>query len=493
MPFKILFADDNMTAQNTGRKLLTDAGYNVVPVSNGAAALKKFASENPDLLVLDVFMPGYSGLEVCEKVKAQANVPVVLTYSKMEPFRAEDGERVHADAAVAKPLDDLVATVARLTANLVPKPQPEKSAQKSNAEVAAPEPPKIQTQPEFAPVLEPDPHAEEHTVSLSPAESHFESNEPSIAVHEPGVSLEPPAAEPNPQPVVDLQPATTDFALVFEAATAASLATASEAQPEPQGEAGNDPLIGFGQRSGFIATSVADVPAFGAAYVAHSPAAALAPVLSSMQSGDSEAVATAVLTAPQDPVETSQPEAPPESWWTAEPLPESAAAEAGVALQPVGESQSNEEPNPVDLFAVFAQLTGAAEPDARSESEPVAQLATAEEMTRELSLATSLDFVPAEPEPNAAPTELPDLAMISDSAQTPAPLQNEVVVAPVEPPTYATPAAPSSPLAPTSKDQLEAQAAAAPNNEEVSAAVERVFARFKDSLLSEILRELAAK
>src|SRR6202158_5879496 len=62
---KILLADDSVTAQNMGRKILTDAGYEVVTVNNGSAALKKILEQKPDLIVMDVYMPGYSGLEVC--------------------------------------------------------------------------------------------------------------------------------------------------------------------------------------------------------------------------------------------------------------------------------------------------------------------------------------------------------------------------------------------------------------------------------------------
>ena len=64
---KVLLADDNITAQRMGCKILSDAGYSVVPVSNGAAAVKKIASEKPELIILDVYMPGYTGLEVCER------------------------------------------------------------------------------------------------------------------------------------------------------------------------------------------------------------------------------------------------------------------------------------------------------------------------------------------------------------------------------------------------------------------------------------------
>ena len=119
MALKILLADDSMTAQNMGKKILTEAGYEVVAVSNGAQAVKKIASEKPDLAVLDVFMPGYTGVEVCERVKkAQetAHMPVLLTVGKMEPFKPEEGTRAGADGLVVKPFEasDLLAAIKKI-------------------------------------------------------------------------------------------------------------------------------------------------------------------------------------------------------------------------------------------------------------------------------------------------------------------------------------------------------------------------------------------
>lgn len=108
MALKILLADDSMTAQNMGKKILTDAGYEVVAVSNGAAAVKKIAEISPHLCILDIYMPGYTGLEVCEKVKsssATARMPVLLTVGKMEPYKPEEGARVRADGVIVKPFE----------------------------------------------------------------------------------------------------------------------------------------------------------------------------------------------------------------------------------------------------------------------------------------------------------------------------------------------------------------------------------------------------
>ena len=127
MARKILLADDSVTAQNMGRKILADAGYDVVTVNNGSAALKRIAELKPDLIVLDVYMPGYSGLEVCQRVKdadETAHIPVLLTVGKLEPFKAEEARRVRADAHIVKPFEasELLTAITRLEDRMVPQP-----------------------------------------------------------------------------------------------------------------------------------------------------------------------------------------------------------------------------------------------------------------------------------------------------------------------------------------------------------------------------------
>lgn len=129
MARKILLADDSVTAQNMGRKILTDAGYEVLTVNNGSAALKRIAEVHPDLIVLDVYMPGYSGLEVCQRIKdsrESAQIPVLLTVGKLEPFKQEEARRVRADAFIIKPFEatELLAALGKLEDKL---PPPERS------------------------------------------------------------------------------------------------------------------------------------------------------------------------------------------------------------------------------------------------------------------------------------------------------------------------------------------------------------------------------
>ena len=128
MARKILLADDSVTAQSMGRRILSEAGYEVVTVNNGSAALKKIAEQPPDLLILDVYMPGYGGLEVCQRLKSAeetSRIPVLLTVGKLEPFKAEEARRVRADAYLVKPFEasELLAALVKLEDKIVPRAQ----------------------------------------------------------------------------------------------------------------------------------------------------------------------------------------------------------------------------------------------------------------------------------------------------------------------------------------------------------------------------------
>ncbi len=119
MPLRILLADDSSTAQKMAQKFLEGAGHEVIAVSNGAQALKKIKAEKLDLAILDIFMPGYSGLEVCDKIRVvdeTANLPVILTVGKMEHHSPGDAERVKAEGVIIKPFEekDLLAAVKKI-------------------------------------------------------------------------------------------------------------------------------------------------------------------------------------------------------------------------------------------------------------------------------------------------------------------------------------------------------------------------------------------
>ena len=119
MPRKILLADDSVTAQNMGKKILADAGYEVITVSNGSAALKKVNELLPEIVVLDVYMPGYSGLEVCKLLRENrqtSEIPILLTVGKLEPFKSEEALKARANAFIVKPFEatELLAVIRKI-------------------------------------------------------------------------------------------------------------------------------------------------------------------------------------------------------------------------------------------------------------------------------------------------------------------------------------------------------------------------------------------
>lgn len=112
---RVLVADDEVEIANLVSFVLEDAGFEVTPVYSGSDALETALRERPDLVVLDVMMPGLDGREVSRRLKESvqtSRIPVVL-------FSAAnvDLATTTADAFLAKPfdLDVLVAQASRLT------------------------------------------------------------------------------------------------------------------------------------------------------------------------------------------------------------------------------------------------------------------------------------------------------------------------------------------------------------------------------------------
>src|SRR5882757_66624 len=102
-----------------GKKILSDAGYEVITVSNGSAALKKVNELLPDIVVLDVYMPGYSGLEVCKLLRDNRQteeIPILLTVGKLEPFKSDEALKARANAFIVKPFEatELLAVIRKI-------------------------------------------------------------------------------------------------------------------------------------------------------------------------------------------------------------------------------------------------------------------------------------------------------------------------------------------------------------------------------------------
>ncbi len=75
---KVLVADDDAELRELIAFTLSQAGYLVIKASDGAAAVRLCAEESPDLAVLDINMPGLSGFQACEAIRARSRVPVMM-------------------------------------------------------------------------------------------------------------------------------------------------------------------------------------------------------------------------------------------------------------------------------------------------------------------------------------------------------------------------------------------------------------------------------
>src|SRR5688572_1384915 len=115
----ILVAEDDPHLRNLLDLLLTDAGYNVVTVANGADAVRVAFERAVDLLVLDVRMPGMGGVDACRAYReGGGTAPVVLVTGRPRPEVEAAVEACGAAAFIPKPFNitDVLETVARLVA-----------------------------------------------------------------------------------------------------------------------------------------------------------------------------------------------------------------------------------------------------------------------------------------------------------------------------------------------------------------------------------------
>ncbi len=100
---RILVVDDDKSIRTLLRRLLTTEGYVVEEAPDGATALKRIATEPPDLLLLDIMMPGQDGLDVLQALRRTSDVPVILLTAKDDEADRVLGFRFGADDYVTKP------------------------------------------------------------------------------------------------------------------------------------------------------------------------------------------------------------------------------------------------------------------------------------------------------------------------------------------------------------------------------------------------------
>ena len=100
---RVLVVDDDETVRDVVRRYLEVAGFTVDMAGDGAEGLAKFAAGSPDLVVLDVMMPGLNGLEVCKRLRQVSQVPIVMLTALGEEEDRIAGLELGADDYVTKP------------------------------------------------------------------------------------------------------------------------------------------------------------------------------------------------------------------------------------------------------------------------------------------------------------------------------------------------------------------------------------------------------
>ena len=114
---KILIVDDDQNICELLRLYLAKEGYETLIAHDGEKALELFEQNKPNMVLLDVMMPRMDGWEVCRRIRAQGNTPIIMLTAKGETFDKVLGLELGADDYVVKPFDSK-EVVARIKAVL---------------------------------------------------------------------------------------------------------------------------------------------------------------------------------------------------------------------------------------------------------------------------------------------------------------------------------------------------------------------------------------
>ena len=110
---KVLVVDDDSNICELLRLYLEKNGFSVITCADGKSAVDIEKKEKPDIMLLDIMLPGYDGWQVCREVRKSSNVPIIMITAKSETFDKILGLELGADDYVSKPFDakEVVARV----------------------------------------------------------------------------------------------------------------------------------------------------------------------------------------------------------------------------------------------------------------------------------------------------------------------------------------------------------------------------------------------
>jgi DNA-binding response OmpR family regulator len=114
----VLVAEDDAHTRNGLKEILQSEGYRVVLASNGKEALSLFERESPDIVCLDVMMPGMDGYEVCRRIRGHdPTVPILFISAKSEEIDKVLGLELGGDDFIVKPfgVKEVIARIRAVT------------------------------------------------------------------------------------------------------------------------------------------------------------------------------------------------------------------------------------------------------------------------------------------------------------------------------------------------------------------------------------------
>ena len=123
---KIMIVDDDNNIAELISLYLTKECFECLIVNDGEEALKKFVSFQPNLILLDLMLPGIDGYQVCREIRQKSNVPIIMLSAKGEIFDKVLGLELGADDYMIKPFDskELVARVKAVLRRFQPSVSP---------------------------------------------------------------------------------------------------------------------------------------------------------------------------------------------------------------------------------------------------------------------------------------------------------------------------------------------------------------------------------
>jgi len=122
MSKRILVVDDNADIRDVVGTAIENEGWTPFTAADGSGALERFDEIQPDVVILDIVMPGMSGTEVCREIRQRSNVPIIFLSARTDDVDRIVGLEIGADDYVTKPFNprELIARVKAILRRVEP-------------------------------------------------------------------------------------------------------------------------------------------------------------------------------------------------------------------------------------------------------------------------------------------------------------------------------------------------------------------------------------